>query len=576
MSKHELIFWAIFLPLNFSFFLLDYILNFKAYPIPGSFLWTKGRTFYQKFTALYLRYESDFFRFNLDLIVLLFLFILIGETNDFWLWLILLYILWSYVYFIYNSIILRIFDRAPSIKSDLKFLQVGLEISYKYRIYLFIATIFLLAFLALVAFFTTSFLLDAAENIPVVGSNTLILLLLLSIVGFYKIIRYPIDKYHFRTVLSPIIGMIKNYNYSNRYQFLVSKSPGYFENKNLYRKYQIPQKPNLIILDIEAYGSILYKDERFASHFTDIYQSFAQSILKNNWHVMSNLSEPPAFAGGSWLSYASLLYGTLINDDLQYNLLFQYSDGFNHYDSILHTLNKNGYQNFLLCPLGGYDDKVDWEIIKKVFVTERLFDYQKLDYEGQNLTFMKFGIMPPDQYSLNKAYSEILGEDFAPYCLFFSTLNSHFFWHTPTQIENNWRNLNSKDYQFPQTDSFQKSYLSKYRSAIEYQLSFIKDFLLKRNPENTNIILVGDHQPAFITEKAMGKETPIHIISKNKDFLKGFEKYGFEEGMLVNDLENNNIKHQGFYSMFMREFLKHYGEKGIVLPPYLPDGVELK
>ena len=575
MSKHELIFWAIFLPLNFSFFLLDYILNFKEYPIPGSFLWKKGRTFYQKFTALYLRYESDFFRFNLDLVVLIFLFIVIGEKSTFWYWLIFLYILWSYIYFIYNSIILRIFDRAPSIKSDLKFLQVGLEISYKYRFYLIAAIIFILTFLTLVSFFTTSILIDAAAKISIFNSNTIVLLLLLCVVGFYKIIKYPIDKYHFRTVLSPFIGMIKNYNYSNRYQFLVSKSSDYFQQKNIYSSYQFSHEPNLIILDIEAYGSIIYKDERFASHFGEIYQSFKLSLLKNNWHIMSNISEPPAFAGGSWLSYASLLYGTLINDDLQYNLLFQYSDGFNHYDSILHTLKKNGYQNYLLCPLGGYDERVDWEIIKKVFVTEKLFDYQKLEYQGQNLTFMKFGIMPPDQYSLNKAYSDILKDSFEPFCLFFSTLNSHFFWHTPTQIEDDWRNLNSKNYHFPQTDSEQRSYLSKYRSAIEYQLNVIEDFLLKRNPENTNIILVGDHQPAFITEKSLGKDTPIHIISKNREFLSGFREYGFEEGMHITNLENNNIKHQGFYSMFMREFLKHYGTAGIELPPYLPNGVEL-
>jgi hypothetical protein len=113
---------------------------------------------------------------------------------------------------------------------------------------------------------------------------------------------------------------------------------------------------------------------------------------------------------------------------------------------------------------------------------------------------------------------------------------------------------------------------ANYLSAIDYQLRMLTQWILDVGDENSIFVLIGDHQPPAVSRRADGWATPVHILSKDAAFIEAFAEYGFVPGLEVNDLEPT-LRHEGFYSMFMRVLLGRYGANRIAQPAYLPEGI---
>jgi len=262
----------------------------------------------------------------------------------------------------------------------------------------------------------------------------------------------------------------------------------------------------------------------------------------------------------------------------QYNLLFKSNSSFKYYQSLLSFLKSNGYKNYLLCPLGGgYNDKVDWEIVKRNFDADEFLDWKKMDYQGKKYKYLKMGYSPSDQYSIHKAHQIIEEDSVEPYSLFFSTLNSHMPFHSPSEIVEEWKDLNTTNENGVVEDDANLSLFDKYKKAINFQLSFVLDYINKKdNGDDTIYILFGDHQPPFITKREMGFSTPIHILSRNQEFLKIFDELSFNEGFYPQIQKDHLINHEGFYSLFMKGFNQAFGKVKNLDLPYMPNGVELR
>ena len=119
---------------------------------------------------------------------------------------------------------------------------------------------------------------------------------------------------------------------------------------------------------------------------------------------------------------------------------------FGVYESLFHVLKRNGYQNVLLCPLGGVDVRiVDWGQIDRCFQSDLDITFDSMGYRGPFVNY--FGevrlFSPLDQYSLSYAYDRALRERPGPFSLFFCTLNSHYPWHAVGEVVADWRSLDN-------------------------------------------------------------------------------------------------------------------------------------
>jgi hypothetical protein len=162
-----------------------------------------------------------------------------------------------------------------------------------------------------------------------------------------------------------------------------------------------------------------------------------------------------------------------------------------------------------------------------------------------------------------------------PTFLFYITQNSHYPWTPQPAVVQDWRTLNqpAADPSSPLPDQLsQPTKRRNYLDAVEYQLRFLTDFILDTGSDDAIYVLVGDHQPQQVSRRTDGFETPLHVISRDADFVQSLRGYGFDDGLVARDL-TADLRHEGFYSLFVRALLASYGQGDRVLPDYLPYGV---
>lgn len=555
----------------------SYLINIKNNPNPFFFFNLKESSLRDKIFALYLRESSDFFRLHSDFVIGILVCILVGFTNTKAAIVCGVVGMISLAAMSYGAVITHIFKRMTALKSDMDFAKVGLVLAkgWKYVILLLIVLIFgLFYFIS----YQASLLLLQYDISRILIIAVLILLIPVTFLK-PRSFRY----YVFRmTTFSGILHIWNSFKRGNRYNFVLDKSEEFYENKNIYEDLELKTKPNILVLCVESYGSINVRDEELRESNRNTLSTFDEKLKSNNLFVASGLSIPPLFAGGSWLSYSTLLFGIRIDDTSLYNILFKNNKSFEKYKSLFRWTKSKGYTNFLINPLGGgYEKDIDWSTVDKNFSADHCLDWNAFDFQGKVFKFMDVGYCPPDQFTLNRSNELIKdrlkeeGKNEEPYANFFITLNTHFPYSSPEHIVDDWKELNT-DIDYSETGNEKTNLKDKYRRAIKYQLEFISDYIKKNDDGNTIYLLFGDHQPPMITDDKMGLETPIHVIAPNEKLLQPFLEQGFEKGMSIQNTKGNRIWHEGFLSLFMQGLNSAYGQNPDKKYPYLPSGIVFK
>ncbi len=221
--------------------------------------------------------------------------------------------------------------------------------------------------------------------------------------------------------------------------------------------------------------------------------------------------------------------------------------------------------------------KIPWDTYSRFYSVDEWILYKDLKYSGK---LYGFGPSPPDQYSLHFAADYIRQQEQAPFTLFYITQNSHSPFESPKEVAEDWKTLSSttESEQVQRSKFFEKPKKEDYLEAMKYQLDFLFDFVQKQGNENDLFIIIGDHQPPVLTPRENLQETPVHIIANQKHaaFVNDFQTYGFTKGLMP-DTSNASLKHEGFYSLWMRNLLKHFSKiKEEQLPEYHRDGLTFK
>lgn len=561
-------FLLLLLGINIFFFTTPFLLNFKEHSNPFFFT---IRNFFSIKHFIYSRKYSDPFRINLEYTAL----VLIGAIFDIQhiAYQVVLCIIATLTFsmIVYNAIMVYVFGRNPIFRSDIEFAKTGLMLIHKYRFFALAGFILFIILITFLFFGYGNLILN--YSIPLYLSIPLLCIFLF--LGLYSYQRFPFFTFHYRVIYSSFVHAFRSYQNGNIFNFLFKHNKEYYSKLNIYRNLNFKEKPNVIILCIESYGSIVFKEK-----FEGVAQRLAsrsKQLENKNFKSATCISSPPLFATGSWLSYSSFLYGIKIFNSTQYSILFKSLSQFRVYQSILGVLKKNQYDNYLLAPLKfSYKHLIDWTLTKNLFTYDYIHDSDAIDYDAQSIRYIKFGSSPPDQYSLAKSRRLSQENNTAPYSKFFITLNSHYPYASPLNIADDWKSLNHPESKFKTTEDLNIPMLKKYEHCIEYQIDFVFDHILNHANPSDIFILFGDHQPPLITQQKHGKGTPVHVISQNETFIEEFKNHGFNLGLLPKDYTKTTIKHEGFFSLFMKAFNKAFGENPEIDLPYKPEGVVIK
>lgn len=561
-------FWSYLLLFNFCFFLPYYILNFKNQPNPFHFLTSGKITVWNKVRFIYSKISSDPFRINFEFTLLILIGLWVGQQSSLAVITCTIVGVLTWILIIYAGIMKYIFHRDPVFKSDWQLIQYGLQMTHRQRYWLFpLIALVLLLMIGICYYFSYHLLSMSVDLRPI-----LYVIVVLTALGLIKSHRVRYDKYFNRTVLSSLMYSYRNWTNSGKYDFLMGKDEDYFKSLSPIRSLDLKDRPNLNIFCIESYGGVVYEDAVIRDIVLPAIQRFEHRLRDKGYHIASGLSESPQIGGGSWKCYSTFNYGMKIDDDLLYNLLFKNLDGFQSYKSIFHLFKDQGYTNYLLCPLGNYaEGTVDWDLINRNFHSDHYLEYKDMEYTGTPLRFFGNTESPPDQYSIHKAAEIICCHDDDPYFLFFTSLNSHYPFTSPTRVLDDWKSLNDPNQDIGTLQRSDYDLKTLYGKAIAYQLEVFLDYIDRSEEEL--FVLFGDHQPPFVEHTDSGKATPVHIISKSAKLVDEFKQHRFSEGLLPPS--ETLIKHEGFLSIFVAGMQRAYGsgEDNEVL--YQPDGAIL-
>lgn len=565
-------FLLLFLVLNCFFFLPRYILERKTstfFPYKGLFYGPVK----ERIQFLINRFNYDIFRLSIDFFVLTLLFFLFQNHLSFNAWHGLFFVIYAFTltYQIYYHVFENIYKVEPLFYRDFLLLKTGGQIFFTGFTKTNAAiTILVLGGFAGVFFLTKIFLLAAVDFHP-----TIWILGISGVMGFmslYSLFNYNYKAFGKIVFPSTIQSLFRNVLFSYRTKVQLGNVD--FEKLKNHRPYEhlkLINRPNIYFIPVESYGRILYDHAELKESYRLYMSSLNDLLRENSWEATTNLSLAPITGGASWVSYSSALFGFDIRDQGVYLTLLNKPE-MHDYQHFLRWLKSMGYANYRLAPIAGFQGmKIPWETYRSFYAIDEWIKYEDMNYTGP---LLGFGPCPPDQFSLGFAKSFMDSRQTAPNCLFFITQNSHSPFVAPEKIAGHWREW-SDGSQVAQGSSsiFIPPKLEDYARAIRYQMTFLTDFMIKEGTANDIFVLIGDHQPPSFPLEGDSLETPVHIISKNADFVNGLSQYGFEKGLIKKDQENG-MRHEGIYSLLVRELVRHYGEKDNKLPEYKEQGLD--
>ena len=340
-----------------------------------------------------------------------------------------------------------------------------------------------------------------------------------------------------------------------------------------YAQYSLAEKPNVYMIFVESYGSVLYTREHFSEGYLPLAEALEADLKADGWQSVSALSTAPTWGGGSWMSYTSTLFGINVGEQSEYLAL---RDAYQKvpYPNMGRYFHSQGYEFVWTVPINRQLPPKVEAADHAFYGADRWITYDTLDYGGP---LYGWGPSPPDQYTLGFISQDVAATP-EPVFLVFLTQDSHYPWvPLPTRVEN-WQDLSTSNLAGGSLNEEEKDSVSvfqareNYAAAIAHSFENLDEFITTLDDPNAVIVLLGDHQPPTVSRHEDGFTTMLHIISRDADFLAEFEPFGFEEGLVLSEPEAR-LAHEGFYSLFVRNFLARYGEQPNNLPPYLAQGL---
>jgi hypothetical protein len=338
-----------------------------------------------------------------------------------------------------------------------------------------------------------------------------------------------------------------------------------------YGRYELREKPNIYLILIESYGSVLATREHFQQPYATLLAEFETRLTASDWQAVSTFSEAPTWGGGSWISYTAAMFGVDITVQREYEIL---KTDYQHipYPHLGRYLQTQGYEYFWLAPIQLPLDADRVAADRNFYGADRWITFESMDFPGP---VYGWGPAPADQYSLGFSH-EIAQNNNQPDFVIYLTQNSHYPYQDLPPILADWRAFET----FPPVDkggeketprAFRQT-RTDYINAITYTFEMLAQFILEISDPNSIIVLMGDHQPPAVSYKGDGFAVPVHVISQDAEFLTQFESYGFETGFSPSNTETA-LRHAGFYSLLVRNLVARYGVDPENLPPYLPIGM---
>ncbi len=467
----------------------------------------------------------------------------------------MLYYPLALIYHLYAAAMIGLYHTTPNIYNDYPFIVGGVRfvldaLHFPWYIYLLAGSLMLLSMLGLYALLRELLRVSPQH----LGRNTRLALVGLSALALGQAVLFGgdlADPYmEVQSLTAELISNIRNTLQSRQDVADITRYNPYMEHD--YSAYTLTDRPDIYLIFVESYGSILYTDPFYRDTYTELMARWEKRLREQGWYMATTLSESPTWGGGSWMAYTSAMFGLRISQQAEYLAL---REKYQHipYPNLGRFLHSRGYEYVWVVPITRQLPAQEDEKNRRFYGADRWITFPDLDYHGP---LYGWGPSPPDQYTLG--YIEHLPRDAnKPLFLFFLTQTSHYPWVPLPPVVKDWRTLahmNLKGGSLSEEAQKRLSFTQtrrNYLNAITYDLNMLGEFILRLEDRNALVILIGDHQPPAVTARSDGYATPIHVLSRNPRRVARFRTYGFRDGLIL-DNPTPTMRHEDVYEMLVR------------------------
>jgi hypothetical protein len=232
---------------------------------------------------------------------------------------------------------------------------------------------------------------------------------------------------------------------------------------------------------------------------------------------------------------------------MRYNLLIT-----SHVKALARYFNGAGYRTVLSMP----DTQWPWPEGDFYGYQAKYYAWN-FDYRGPAYGWSTM----PDQYVLDFMRRREMTTTSQPLFIEFILGSSHAPFHRQPPLIDDWTRIgdgaiynDTEVITFPIVWPDLSNASEGYVSAIRYDLTVIADFITQFVKDDALIIILGDHQPNVqLTGPDQLWSVPVHVLSRDKDFLKAFQARGYRPGFIP----NQPPPHKGMES-FLFDFLEDF------------------
>ncbi len=275
---------------------------------------------------------------------------------------------------------------------------------------------------------------------------------------------------------------------------------------------------DVYVVFFESYGAAVFDNPLRMAALRTAYDDVEAVLEGSSWSAVSAFVNSTTFGGASWLAHGSLLSGQRIMDQRDYLTLIESGEAL-----LPHRFGAAGYRTIALVP----------GITKAwpegaAFGYDLIYDAHTIGYNGPRFGWWEI----PDQYSLAHLQEQEADQPGrAPLFVLYPTVMSHMpFAPTPPYVED-WEGL-AEAYRRTGMQDQPVDRREAYTGAVRYNLEVLAGFLRQRADDDAVVIVLGDHQPpALVTGPNASWAVPVHVFSRDRQALDGFETLGFQPGV---------------------------------------------
>lgn len=304
---------------------------------------------------------------------------------------------------------------------------------------------------------------------------------------------------------------------------------------------------DVYLVFIESYGHTVFANQNYFSTIEPVLQRFGDSLEDQGFSSVSHFMKAATYGGASWLSHAAIASGVRTYDQTQFNLVLN-SD----IKPLAQYFNEAGYRTISVMP----NTTMPWP-------EGEFFSYQKhyyawdLEYNGPQYGWSTM----PDQFVLDSLLRQELQNRKQPLFIEYVLISSHAPFHQQPPYLEDWSQIDDGSiYHKKQSVTFPiiwpdlTNASEAYMTSIMYVLRTLESYITQFIDDDALIILLGDHQPNVqITGENTLWSVPIHIISRNSEFLKPFKERGYIPGLMP----QQPLPHPGMED-FLLSFLEDF------------------